>query len=118
MTDGGAVEQLPAPATRNVYTYLAGSLLTSAGNQVNLANANIDDQILGIGAPGDPTRDQLVEFMRGVDTADHDGDNDVAEPRTQMGDPLHGAPISVIYGGTTVNPDLDDAVVYFGTNDG
>jgi type IV pilus assembly protein PilY1 len=118
VTDGGAVNQLPAPATRNVYTYLAGSLLTSAGNQVSLANTNIDDQILGLGAPGDPTRDQLVEFMRGIDAADHDGDNDITEPRTQMGDPLHGAPVSVIYGGTTTNPDLDDAVIYFGTNDG
>ncbi len=118
VTRGGAANQLPAPPVRNVYTYLSGSLLTSAGNQVDIANTNIDNQILGIGAPGDPSRDQLIEFMRGVDVADYDLDDDVTEPRSQMGDPLHGTPVSVIYGGTTANLDLDDAVVYFATNDG
>jgi len=115
---GGAANQLPAPATRNVYTYLSSSLLTAAGNRIDIANTNIDVNLLGIGAPGDPTRDQLVDFIRGVDTADFDGDGDVTEPRKQMGDPLHGPPATVVYGGTPGNPDLNDAVIYFGTNDG
>ncbi|MDH3419411.1 MAG: PilC/PilY family type IV pilus protein [Gammaproteobacteria bacterium] len=118
VVEGGAANQLPSPATRNVYTYLAGSLLTTAGNLVDDANTNIDNAVLGIGQPGDPTRDTLIDFIRGVDVADHDQDGDLTEPRNQIGDPLHAQPASVIYGGTTANPDINDAVVYFATNDG
>ena len=39
--------------------------------------------------------------------------NNTNEPRDQMGDPLHSQPVTVIYG-----PTVDDAVVYFATNDG
>ena len=118
VVEGGAANQLPSPATRNVYTHLAGSLLTTAGNLVDDANSNIDNAVLGIGQPGDPTRDTLIDFMRGVDVADHDQDGDLTEPRNQIGDPLHAQPVSVIYGGTTASPDINDAVVYFSTNDG
>jgi len=118
VAEGGAASQLPDPATRNVYTYLSSPLLTDVGNQIEIANNNIDNALLGIGQPGDPTRDQLIEFMRGVDVSDYDQDNDSSEPRQQIGDPLHAQPVSVIYGGTTANPDINDAVVYFATNDG
>ena len=35
-----------------------------------------------------------------------------------MGDPLHAKPVSVVYGGTAASPDINDAVIYFATNDG
>jgi len=116
--EGGAAHQIPDPAVRNVYTYLTSTLLGAAGNRVDVANSNLDDVVLGIGAPGDPTRDQLIDFIRGLDVNDFDQDNVRAEPRNQMGDPLHSQPISVVYGGTVANPDANDSVVYLATNDG
>jgi type IV pilus assembly protein PilY1 len=111
---GGAANLIPLP--RNVYTYLTGSPdpdLTSSTNAVALANAALDDTMLNTGNVGDPTRDQVVQFIMGLDMADIDGDSVVLEPRYQMGDPLHAQPVSVVYG-----PTNDDARVYFATNDG
>jgi type IV pilus assembly protein PilY1 len=118
VTQGGAANQIPVPAARSVYTYLGNAMLTSAGNRVELGNSAIDDALLGIGQTGDPARDDVIDYIRGVDITDVDQDNNVTEPRYQMGDPLHSKPHSVIYGGTVANPDVSDAVVYFATNDG
>ena len=115
---GGAANRIPDPANRNVYTYLGDPNLTAAASRVETANNAIDDAALGIGQPGDPMRDELIDFIRGVDVTDIDQDNDRAEARNQMGDPLHAQPISVIYGGTLANPDINDALIYFATNDG
>ena len=115
---GGAANKIPAPVSRNVYTYLAGANLTDPGNRVARNNASIDDVLLGIGQGGDPMRDELIDFIRGVDVTDTDQDNNVTEARNQMGDPLHAKPVSVVYGGTLASPDINDATVYFATNDG
>ncbi|HEY7672564.1 MAG TPA: PilC/PilY family type IV pilus protein, partial [Gammaproteobacteria bacterium] len=111
---GGAANLIPA--ARKVYTYVtttANPDLTSPLNAVAIANAAIDNTLLNVGNPGDPTRDQVIQFINGLDMADIDGDSIVAEPRYQMGDPLHAQPVSVVYG-----PTNDDARIYFATNDG
>ncbi len=115
---GGAANRLPEPALRQVYTYLGNAVLSDPSNQVRDTNGAIDATLLGIGNPGDPSRDDLLEFIRGVDVTDTNQNGDRAEPRYQMGDPLHASPVSIIYGGTVANPDVGDAVVYFATNDG
>jgi type IV pilus assembly protein PilY1 len=126
---GGAANQIPDPAARNVYTYLAPAgmglgpgaadpNLSAASNHVVSSNTDLNDWWLRIGQPGDPTRDELIDYIRGVDVPDTDKDADVTEPRNQMGDPLHARPVSIVYGGTVANPDPDDAVIYFATNDG
>jgi len=117
-TLGGAAHQIPDPADRNVYTYLGDPALVAASNRVDSTNLDIDDALLGIGQAGDPTRADLLDFMRGLDVTDTDQDDIFDEPRYQMGDPLHAQAISVVYGGTVANPDIDDAVIYFATNDG
>lgn len=119
VSSGGAAHELPAPGSRNVYTYLGASAsLTHGTNDVDVGNGLIDDTVLGIGNPGDPGRAAVIAFARGADAADFDGDSNVTEARNQIGDPLHGRPTTAIYGGTAASPDIDDAVVYFGTNDG
>ena len=119
VASGGAAHEIPAPGSRNVYTHLgASALLTDSTNAVEASNMLIDDAILGIGNPGDPSRAQIIEFSRGADAADFDGDTNVTEARNQIGDPLHGRPTTAIYGGTAASPDIDDAAVFFGTNDG
>jgi type IV pilus assembly protein PilY1 len=115
---GGAANQIPAPAQRNVYTYLGSSSIVSQANAISTANNNLTDAHFGLGAPGDPTLAQIIDFTRGLDVTDVDQDNVTNEPRKQMGDPLHSQPATVIYGGTTANPDINDAMIYFASNDG
>lgn len=106
---GGASNQIPAPPSRDVYTHFSGNpaALTHAANAVVATNAMIDDALLGTGGAGNPTRAELIDFIRGTTT-------DGTEARNQMGDPLHSQPVSVVYDGN----DPDSAVVYFATNDG
>jgi type IV pilus assembly protein PilY1 len=119
VTLGGAAHNLPDPSTRHVYTYLGtDSDLTSAANAVTTANTGITDAMLNLGNPGDPTRDELISFIRGLDVIDSNQNNSTTDGRAQMGDPLHSQPVSMIYGGTVDDPDTDDAVVFFATNDG
>lgn len=119
--EGGAADRQPGdPATRTVYTNIDGAQpdLTAASNALTVSNAAISDAVLGVGGPGQPTRDNLIEWVRGRDVEDEDVDLDVLEARQDMGDPLHGKSSVVIYGGSASSPDLDDAVIYAPTNDG
>ena len=106
---GGAANELPV--SRTVFTYLGDSDLTSASNAIT--TANLSDAMLGTGAPGQPSAQEVIDFINGIDVGDADQDGDITEPRLQMGDPLHSAPQVVVYG-----PDNDDALVFLGTNDG
>ena len=114
---GGAVENLPDPATRNLYTNnTANADLTAAANAVTPSNASsfsLSDFGLSGGA-GEPTIDELIRFARGEDITDVDLDPSTTVRRV-MGDPLHSQPAAVMYGGTQANPDI---VVYSATNDG
>jgi type IV pilus assembly protein PilY1 len=109
---GGAAHEIPTPALRKVYTDVGGSTLRS--NAVAGTNANITAAMLGIDAASTITRDELIEWVRGADT-DALLPADQIKPRFAMGDPLHGRPATVIYGGTATNPDL---VLFAATNDG
>jgi type IV pilus assembly protein PilY1 len=110
---GGAANIIPAPASRLVYTYLGTGNLTAVANRVTKTNSGITDAMLNTGTPGDPTRDQVIDFITGVDLPDTNQNNITNEPRHQMGDPLHSQPASMIYG-----PTLQDGVIFFATNDG
>lgn len=119
--EGGAAKRQPAdPATRDVYTNIDTSMsdITAATNGLLVSNALITDSVLGVGAVGQPTRDDLIEWARGRDVQDEDLDSDVLEARKDMGDPLHAEPAVIIYGGTQSSPDVTDAVVFSPTNDG
>jgi type IV pilus assembly protein PilY1 len=119
VTLGGAANELPDPGNRNVYTDLNTTLaLTSAANTVNTANAAITSATLGLAAAENPGRDALINWLRGADVSDEDGDGSSADSRDSMGDPMNGRPATVIYGGSTANPDPNDGVVYAVTNEG
>ena len=115
--EGGAANELTT--TRNVYTYTGATPpnnenLTLDANEVNEGNAAITAAMLDMD-PGAtfPTRDELLQWARGIDI-----DGSYGAPggaRRQMGDPLHSQATVVQYGGTEANPDL---TVYFTTNDG
>lgn len=109
VTAGGAANQVPAP--RNIYTYLGNPSLISASNDIDIAN--LGDTELGTGDPSLPTAQDVIDFINGYDIGDADQDGVTAEPRMQMGDPLHSRPEVVVYG-----PSNNDALVFIGTNDG
>ncbi len=116
---GGAANELPVPASRNVYTDLNTSLaLSAAANAVTTANASITTAMLGLGAAESPGRDALIDWMRGTDIDDADGDGANTDPRFAMGDPMNGRPATVIYGGTVATPDPADGVIFAVTNEG
>ena len=112
---GGAAERIPDPESRRVYTYLGEAELTHSNNAVQRSNSLIDEALLGIGDPGDPARDELIDFIRGSLAA---RTTRPGEQPSRMGDPLHGKPVSITYGGTARNPDPADQVIFAGTNDG
>jgi type IV pilus assembly protein PilY1 len=119
VTAGGAASQIPAPDVRKVYTYLgSNTALTDVSNALVSTNAGITDALLGLGAPGQPVRADLIDWIRGRDVADDDADGDFNEERFVMGDPIHAKPAIVIYGGSAAIPNVNDAVVYSVTNDG
>lgn len=109
---GGAAHEIPTPANRKVYTDVAGNVLTN--NPVAVGNTTITAAMLGMDATSTITRDQLIEWVRGADV-NAVLPADQLLPRFEMGDPLHGRPATVIYGGTATNPDL---VLFAVTNDG
>ena len=119
VTLGGAANQLPDPTSRIVYTDLDTSVaLTNAANAVDTANASITEATLGLAAAESPGRDALINWVRGADVSDADGDGSTTDPRHSMGDPMNGRPATVIYGGSVANPDPNDGVVYAVTNEG
>ena len=118
VTQGGAANRLPSPATRRVFTYLGNPLLFAADNAVRADNARITEGLLGIGQPGQPSRGDVIDFIRGRDVNDVDQDGSTSDARHQIGDPLHSQPAAFVYGGTPNMPDAGDAVVFLATNDG
>ncbi|HEX7080019.1 MAG TPA: PilC/PilY family type IV pilus protein [Gammaproteobacteria bacterium] len=111
---GGAANELPDPTARRLFTCLGctvgRSLLSADGNLVTKENTAITAELLGLGATGDPARDLLIDFIRGVDVTNVDGES-ATLVRYQMGDPLHSQPATVMY-------DENTSIVYFATNDG
>jgi type IV pilus assembly protein PilY1 len=116
---GGAANELPTPATRKVYSDLnTAAALTANSNQVVVANATLTTALLGLGAAEAPGRDALINWVRGMDIDDDNANGSSVDARNEMGDPMHGRPATVIYGGTVIAPDPNDGVVYAVTNDG
>lgn len=115
---GGALSQLPDPASRRLFTNIAGNNLTDAGNQITTANAgSFTLADFGLtGAVGDPDLDSIIDWARGVDVRDEDNDSSTLTRRV-MGDTLHSQPASIVYG-QGLNPGEFDIVVYTATNDG
>jgi type IV pilus assembly protein PilY1 len=111
---GGAANLVPDSDSRVVYTWMGTStLLTDPDNIVQSSNGLLDDTVLQTGGAGEPTREEVIAFINGEDLPDTDQDNDLTEARTQLGDPLHSQPVSMVYG-----PGLRDGLIFSATNDG
>ncbi|MDH5484992.1 MAG: PilC/PilY family type IV pilus protein, partial [Gammaproteobacteria bacterium] len=114
---GGAAGKLFTGATlatsRKVYTNLVSNVLTATGNRIEDTNVNLTDAIMGVTGVD---KTNLINWARGVDVTDDDGDGDSTDARRIMGDPLHAQPALVEYAdGETTDPYI---VAYAATNDG
>jgi type IV pilus assembly protein PilY1 len=114
---GGTANILPAPDDRKLYTNNGSASLTLPTNSLNVANAllySIEDFGL-TGAAGEPDVTTMINWARGMDVKDEDGDGDTTEPRISMGDTLHAQPAAVVYGQTDGSIEV---VIYSATNSG
>ena len=109
--DGGTASQMGLP--RNVYAFSGpGSIITNS-NLVHENNSNFTINDLGIGAVANAhtVRETILQWARGVDVRDDDGDGLSTDSRQQMGDPIHSQPVIVNYSTT-------DSAVLVATNHG
>jgi type IV pilus assembly protein PilY1 len=101
-------------AARNIYTYLGYTEeLTASSNAFTTGNT-----ILGAAILGNPshTTTEIINFVRGADVTDEDGDGDSTENRSIItGDVLHSEPLVFQY---TYPDNTSKTMVYFGANDG
>jgi len=118
VTLGGAANKLPLAADRKLYTN-NGTLsdLTAGNNDLTPSNvSSFTDADFGLtGAPGEPSREDVIRWARGQDILDDDFDGETTDTRYVMGDPLHSQPAAVAYGS---DPDDPEVVVFTATNDG
>lgn len=115
--EGGAASNLPI--TRNIYTWFGDTASKALINPSyafagwNASSfASIDFGLDGTESYG---RQELIQWLGGLDLRDEDGDSVTSEQRFHMGDPLHSRPIVVTYGGTETDPDQK---IFVTTNDG
>lgn len=109
--EGGAASLLPL--TRNVYFFDGPGSIISSANELHEDNSAITTVTMDTDTEADPQglREILLQWTRGVDIKDFDGDGNVTESRLQMGDPIHSQPVIVNYGN-------NDSVIFIATNHG
>lgn len=109
---GGAASKLSL--SRNFYSNLGNStILSAAENAVNTTNLSKD--FMGVPLATDADFTSLINWVRGIDVMNEDGDEETTDARRLMGDPLHSQPALIQYGGTDADPAI---VAYVGTNEG
>ncbi len=113
---GGVANVMPSPTVRKVFTNVVTGDLTTATNALHVSNVlafGLSDFGL-TGALGEPEMTKLIEWARGVDVKNEDGDV-ATTTRNAMGDTLHSRPATVVYGDAAGNQAV---VVFVATNDG
>jgi len=107
----------PSETARTLY-YYDGSGLAALNANSTVATALQTD----LGAADATEAEELIQFARGLDVDDEDGDSDTtSEPREWiLSDPLHSRPLPINYGNTgSPHTDADpDIRLVFGSNDG
>lgn len=113
---GGAANQLPAPASRKIYTYLGSDPVVNDATAelstypVESTNTDITLDKLGISGQTATYRSELLSWVRGMES-------DGVTPRYQMGDPLHSKPVLMTYDSDATAGTVD-STIFIGTNEG
>jgi len=112
---GGVRSMLPATGDRKVYTWLNGDDLTTDKNLISTSNSLLTAELLGNGSMVITDRAKLINWIRGQDVNDENGNGQINDARKFVSDPLHSEPKLIVYGGTETSPDT---AVFFGDNQG
>ncbi len=109
--NGGVAEQMGLP--RNTYVLSTPGNIVQPSNLLHESNSDLSISDLLIASEPEPEnlRDTLLQWARGVDVRDEDGDGLVNDVRRTLGDPIHSQPVIVNY-------SLTDSVVFVATNHG
>ncbi|MDO3723284.1 PilC/PilY family type IV pilus protein [Marinobacter sp. chi1] len=116
--EGGAASQLPATAaSRAVFSNLSDrqSDLSHVSNAVVSTNTNLTGADFGDATMQAADLEKVINWTRGVDVNDEDGDSDTTEGRKFLADPLHSVPQLAIYDATS---DPQDITIYYSDNQG
>ena len=116
---GGAASKLGFQA-RNIYTYTGtDNDLTAASNEISTLNPDLNLELFNL-PPEQATnvqyKNDLINWIAGLDSRDENGNGDVTEYRPHMGDPMHSQPIALSY--ATSSATDPKTVIYVGTNEG
>lgn len=107
VADGGAASKLPAPASRNLLTNIAGD--------TTLNKLDTSLTAVQIGAKNNAERDALINYIRGYEP-------ESSALRKAIGDPIHSTPSLVTYGCTGMDSSGNCATetqsAIIGTNEG
>ncbi|MEW5909961.1 MAG: PilC/PilY family type IV pilus protein, partial [Thermodesulfobacteriota bacterium] len=100
-------------SVRKIYTFLGSTTdLTASSNSFSTGNPLLTSAILGNPTSGVPT---IINYVRGADAEDEDGDSDITENREVMtGDILHSEPLIIQYDAN----DMSKTYIFFASNDG
>ena len=111
VSEGGAASKLGS--NRNLYVFDGVGSIVRTANALHEDNSNITTSDLAIDAEpsADTLREALLQWARGVDVKDSDGDGSATDYRPSMGDPIHSQPIIVNYG-------TNDSSIFVATNHG
>jgi hypothetical protein len=104
-------------ASRNIYTYMGYDKdLTVSSNAFTAGTDGNPELIAAVLGNPTHTTSEIINYVRGADVFDEDGDSDTTENRIVItGDVLHSEPLVVQY---TYPDDTSTTMVYFGANDG
>lgn len=90
--------------SRTIYTAIGGSR-----QEFTKSNTAITPALLGVSTSAD--RDKVIDFIRGIDTFDEDGDSNITEERAwKLGDIFHSSPVLV---SPPFSPSTDSSYVAF-----
>lgn len=108
---GGAASK--QSATRNMFYFSGPGKIMASANRVHEDNDKITTSMLNIIDSASPTdeRKVVLQWARGVDVKDEDGDSDYTDLRLAMGDPIHSQPTVIEYSNT-------ETAIYVATNQG
>jgi type IV pilus assembly protein PilY1 len=99
-------------STRKIYTYLGFNVnLTHSSNAFTTSNSLITPTLLGLTSGDNSGRDKLVQFVRGYDAYDDNGNGQTNDKQDWiLGSFLHSRPFIIAYDTRTV--------IFAGSNDG
>lgn len=108
------LRQLAGQVNRTVYTCAPGTSSCTTITNFNTSNAAITSTLLNTSSAD---RSDLINWARGADVLDEDGDTNTSEIRPSVhGDVVHSRPVAVNFGGDTAASR--QVVVFYGANDG